>query len=168
MTTPFLYFAYGSNLSVPRLRARTPSAEPIGAATLPGFRLVFDKWSRDGSAKADCERTGAPSSVVHGGLFRIDAADRPALDRAEGLGHGYDACEVALETERGTVTAWTYVATDKRPGLLPYSWYLQHVLVGAKTFRLPQRYIASIASLPSVDDPDAARHAMELSIYTPR
>ena len=44
----------------------------------------------------------------------------------------------------------------------------QLVLVGAKTFRLPHRYIASIASLPSVADPDAARHAMELAIYMPR
>ena len=73
-----------------------------------------------------------------------------------------------LKTERGTVTAWTYVATDKRPGLLPYSWYLQHVLIGAEAFRLPPDHIASIRSLPSVADPDTARHAMELSIYTPR
>jgi hypothetical protein len=106
--------------------------------------------------------------VVHGGLFRIDAADRPALDRAEGLGQGYEAREVALTTESGTVTALTYVATEKRPDLLPYSWYLQHVLIGAQAWRLPHRYIASIASLPSVADPDTARHAMELSIYTPR
>jgi hypothetical protein len=69
MTTTFLYFAYGSNMSAPRLRARTPSAEPIGAAKLPGFRLVFDKWGRDDSAKADCEHTDAPDHVVHGGLF---------------------------------------------------------------------------------------------------
>ncbi|WP_291013006.1 gamma-glutamylcyclotransferase family protein [Hydrogenophaga sp.] len=168
MTTTFLYFAYGSNMSAPRLRTRTPSAEPIGTAELRGFRLVFDKWGRDGSAKADCERTDAPDQVVHGGLFRIHAVDRPAMDRAEGLGQGYDACEVALKTERGAVTAWTYVATDKRPGLLPYSWYLQHVLIGAKAWRLPHRYIASIASLPTVADPDTARHAMELSIYAPR
>jgi gamma-glutamylcyclotransferase len=154
MTTTFLYFAYGSNMSAPRLRARTPSAEPIGAAKLPGFRLVFDKWGRDDSAKADCEHTDAP--------------DRPALDRAEGMGQGYNACEVALKTECGTVTAWTYVATDKRPGLLPYGWYLQHVLIGAKAWWLPHRYITSIASLPSVPDPDSARHAMELSIYAPR
>lgn len=44
MTNPFLYFAYGSNNSPARLRTRTPSAEPIEAARLPGFRLVFDKW----------------------------------------------------------------------------------------------------------------------------
>jgi hypothetical protein len=168
MTSTFLYFAYGSNLSIQRLRARTPSAEPIGAAELPGFRLVFDKRGRDGSAKADCERTDAPDPVVHGGLFRIHAADRPALDRAEGLGQGYDACEVALKTERGTMTAWTYVATDKRPGLLPYGWYLRHVLIGAEAFRLPSAYVAAIRSLPSMADPDTARHAMELSIYPPR
>jgi hypothetical protein len=168
MSTTFLYFAYGSNLSVPRLQARTPSAEPIGVVELPGFRLVFDKWGQDGSAKADCERTGAPDHRVHGGLFRIHAADRPALDRAEGLGKGYDACEVTLKTADGGVSAWTYVATDKRPGLLPYGWYLHHVLIGAEAFRLPPAYISAIRSLPSMADPDAARQARELSIYEAR
>lgn len=82
MTNPFLYFAYGSNNSPARLRARTPSAEPIEAARLPGFRLVFDKWGLDRSAMADCERTDAPDPVVYGGLFRLQAADRATRDGA--------------------------------------------------------------------------------------
>ena len=38
-----LYFAYGSNLHPPRLRARTPSARALGRADLEGYRLLFHK-----------------------------------------------------------------------------------------------------------------------------
>lgn len=166
MTATFLYFAYGSNMSARRLQARTPSATPIGAAELSGYKLVFDKWSRDGSAKADCEKTGDPTDIVFGGLYQINASERPALDKAEGLGNGYDAVEIVLKTKQGAVKALTYVATDKRPGLLPYIWYLQHVLSGAKEFGLPENYTTSVASLASQKDPNVTREASELSIYS--
>ena len=47
-----LYFAYGSNLSSPRLRARVPSARPEGVARLEGQRLALDKPGRDGTARS--------------------------------------------------------------------------------------------------------------------
>jgi gamma-glutamylcyclotransferase (GGCT)/AIG2-like uncharacterized protein YtfP len=163
----FLYFAYGSNMSPERLRAadRTPSAELIGAARLSGYRLVFDKIGKDGSAKADCERTGAPRDVVHGALFRIAHSERPALDRAEGLGRGYDACDIDVETDAGRVSALTYLATHKDATLAPFSWYMQHVLSGARRCGLPAPYIAAIERVASVRDLDAEREARELSIY---
>jgi len=37
------YFAYGSNMSLARLRRRVPSARRIAVATLPGYRLRFHK-----------------------------------------------------------------------------------------------------------------------------
>jgi gamma-glutamylcyclotransferase len=161
----FLYFAYGSNMSARRLQARTPSATPVGAAELPGYKLVFDKRGRDGSAKADCERTGAPTDLVLGGLYQIKEGERSALDQAEGLGNGYDAVEIVLNTDQGPMRALTYVATDKQPGLVPYGWYMQHVLTGAREFGLPESYTASVAGVASRKDPDAAREASELSIY---
>ena len=36
-----LYFAYGSNMSTPRLQARLPHARPLGPAWLDGHRLAF-------------------------------------------------------------------------------------------------------------------------------
>ena len=166
----FLYFAYGSNMSLERLRAadRTPSAELIGSARVSGYRLVFDKIGRDGSAKADCERTALPRDAVHGAIYRIAHRDRPALDAAEGLGRGYDAFDIAVELDAGTVTALTYLATRKDASLLPYSWYLQHVLHGARQCGLPASYIAAIERVASLRDPDAGREARELLIYAKR
>ena len=51
MPGTFLYFAYGSNMFVRRLVARTPSAVRIATAFVEGRRLVFDKVSTDGSGK---------------------------------------------------------------------------------------------------------------------
>lgn len=168
MTNTFLYFAYGSNMSVRRLQTRTPSASAIGPAEISGYKLVFDKWSRDGSAKADCEKTGNSSDLVLGGLFQIDDSQRSALDKAEGRGMGYDVVDLVVSTAAGPVMALTYVATDKRPGLTPYGWYLEHVLTGAKEFGLPENYIQSIAGLCTQQDPNSAREAKELAIYASR
>jgi hypothetical protein len=53
-----LYFAYGSNMSVSRLVARTPSAQPLGRCALRGHQLRFHKVGGDGSAKCDAFHTG--------------------------------------------------------------------------------------------------------------
>lgn len=166
----FLYFAYGSNMSPARLRAvdRTPSAQCVGTARVAGYRLVFDKVGRDGSGKADCERSGMPMHVVHGVLFRIAHGDRPALDRAEDLGNGYDAFDIRVQTVSGSVSALTYLATRKDATLAPFTWYMQHVLNGARQGGLPPAYIADIEGVAAVRDLDVAREARELSLYAKR
>lgn len=64
----FLYFAYGSNMLFRRLKARTPSARLVGVGHVLGYRLVFDKVSKDGSGKCDIERTGVNADMVYGAL----------------------------------------------------------------------------------------------------
>lgn len=156
------YFAYGSNMSLRRLQARVPAARPLGTAVLAGHALRFHKAGRDGSAKCDAFHTADVSDAIHGVLFHIDDAGKSVLDRVEGLGAGYDEKQVTLAC--GT-TAITYVATHIDEGLLPFHWYKQHVLVGAREARLPVDYVGLIECHPSREDPDAARHARETSIH---
>lgn len=163
--TAFTYFAYGSNMSVARLRQRTPSAAVIGAASLKGHRLVFDKASKDGSGKADCERTEAEGDVVYGGLFRINQSELGDLDKAEGRGAGYERVSVTVATPEGDFEAVTYLATKKQPGLKPYSWYVEHVVFGARALNLPLDYIERIRLVQTLEDPDIERAQRELSIY---
>lgn len=59
-----LYFAYGSNMSSARLRARVPSCRPIGIAFLPGHELRFHKRSKDGSGKCDAFQVEGGAGVV--------------------------------------------------------------------------------------------------------
>jgi gamma-glutamylcyclotransferase len=162
-----LYFAYGSNMSRARLRERAPSADALGCFALKGHDLRFHKSSSDGSAKCDAYATRDPGDAVYGVLFRIDPSEKPALDHAEGLGYGYDQKDITVAAHDGSlVTAITYVATNINTNLKPYSWYLNHVLVGAMEASLPSDYIAAkIKSIDAVADNDKERDAKQRAIH---
>ena len=84
-----LYFAYGSNMAIERLRARVPSVELICVAALVGHTLKFHKPSKkDGSGKCDAAYTGNSEDNVLGALYSIQTNQLPELDRFEGRGHG--------------------------------------------------------------------------------
>ncbi len=162
-----LYFAYGSNMSMRRLRAgnRAPSADRITVATLPGYRLVFHKKSADGSAKCDAYYTGRPDDFIIGVLYELRESEKRSLDIIEGLGHGYDEKEVTVITDSGPLNAVAYFATNIDASMKPYDWYKVHVVVGAQENDLPANYLDMIDAVESVADPDRQREARELSIY---
>jgi len=159
----FINFAYGSNMSSLRLRARTPSARPIGIAQLAGHRLMWHKAGRDGSAKCDAFATGDARDVVWGVLYRIDLVERPQLDLAEGLGQGYDHKTVSVRAAAGWVSAGLYQATHIDSNLQPFDWYLAYVLRGAQEHGLPDSYLQQLAGVSAVVDVDGERRAMNLA-----
>jgi gamma-glutamylcyclotransferase len=159
MPGTFLYFAYGSNMFACRLAARTPSAVRIATAFVEGRRLAFDKVSTDGSGKCDIEATGNPADRVYGVIFRIATSEERALDEAEGVGHGYRKDEILVVTLEGTLSAMTYIATQKDPKRRPYEWYKAFVVQGAAENALPAAYMELIRAVPSQTDPNTARRA---------
>ena len=161
-----IYFSYGSNMSSLRIRHRIPSAPPASAAKLEQHRLKFHKIGRDGSAKCDIEYTRQAADLVYGVAFDLSATEKAILDRHEGLGKGYEQKRVSILLPGGTrLDAVTYYATSIDASLLPYHWYKEHVLRGAREHGLPGDYIASIESVASIPDPDQDIHERELSIY---
>jgi gamma-glutamylcyclotransferase len=161
------YFAYGSNMSLRRLRARLPSARPMGRVTLPGRDLRFHKRGKDGSAKCDAFATGNLSHTVQGVLYRLSLEEKATLDHIEGLGSGYGEQTVVVLDSAGTrLTALTYVATDIDAALLPWSWYRHHVLVGAREAGLEESYFQRIAAVVCLEDPDRARDARQRAVHS--
>jgi gamma-glutamylcyclotransferase len=162
-----LYFAYGSNMSIPRFKKRVPSARCEGTGFLYGHRLAFHKVGRkDGSGKCDALATGNPEDLLAGVLYSIDPDHRSLLHAVEGVGAGYEIMHVDITTPSGsTESAFTYYATNIKPGLKPFHWYKQHVLHGARQNNLPADYVDHILSIESIEDPDAARVLRELSVY---
>lgn len=159
-------FSYGSNMSLERLRDRVRSAQFVAVATLSKHRLRFHKASNDGSGKCDAESTGNPDDCVIGVVFEISEDEKPALDRKEGLGTGYDEREVEVVTSDGrTLPSVMYFATNIDPSRRPYCWYKIHVLVGAQENSLPVEYIAQIEAVDADNDPDRDRCERELAIY---
>jgi hypothetical protein len=152
----FMYFAYGSNLLRERLAARCLSAKRHDIAVLADHRLTFDKISTDGSGK--CGFKPAAGETLPGVVWEIDISERPALDRAERVGYGYDADEIAVADTRGqTQRALTYRATRCDPSLAPYDWYRALVLAGAMQQGLPQPYIEHLRAVAVKEDPKPRR-----------
>ena len=163
---PTEYFAYGSNMATARLRARMPSAEPLGLAALPGHELRFHKHSKkDGSAKCDAFATPDKDAAVVGVLFKFDSADRDKLDAAEGAGKGYDARVVTVINHKGRRRkVLSYFASPDAidASVKPYTWYKDHVLAGAKEHNVPPDYVAQyIDAVEAVEDPDRERDKKE-------
>lgn len=161
-----LYFAYGSNMSTPRLQARVPAASLLGTGCLQGYTLAFHKVSiRDGSGKCDASYTGNSTDAVFGVLYELSDADLDMLDRIEGVGQGYEARRLNIRFNDELVVAQTYLATRINKALKPMLWYKEHVLRGATEHRLPNHYIEYIDSIEAIADIDADRAAREGSIY---
>jgi gamma-glutamylcyclotransferase (GGCT)/AIG2-like uncharacterized protein YtfP len=156
------YFAYGSNMCTNWLRSRVPSCRFHAVGTLKGYVLKFHKRSMDGSGKCNAFLTNDENDGVMGVIFELNEAEKPALDRAEGLGNGYHEIDVRVLTACGTVTARMYVADPNAvdDSLAPYTWYKDIVVGGAREHGLPEAYIQSIETIGKARvDPDPQREA---------
>ena len=159
------YFAYGSNMSSRRLLARVPSARSLGVAHLLGYEMRFAKQSHDGSAKCTISSNSDASTL--GIVYHIPNDQRAILDRIEGQGFGYDVCDIRITTQSGRrVSAFTYLSEDTDETLPAYTWYVEHVVRGAREHGIAQQYIEKIESTRAIEDPNPDRHQFELSIYT--
>ena len=170
------YFAYGSNMSVPRLQQRVPSARYIGAYYLPKHDLRFHKKGVDGSAKCDAYLTNNEEDVVFGVLFEFCPSEKHFLDAAEGLGVFYFEKDVTIyDQHHQAEQASLYYATgnhatgnhasDSTPDIHPFTWYKHHVFYGASQANLPADYLAKIENIEAIDDTNEQRKAKEMAIY---
>jgi gamma-glutamylcyclotransferase (GGCT)/AIG2-like uncharacterized protein YtfP len=158
------YFAYGSNLYWPRMTQRVPSARFVAVGKLLGYVLKFHKRGADDSAKCNVYATGLSSDEVYGAVFSINAQERPLLDAAEGLGHGYNHTLIEIVTDISVLTAFTYTADPRfvDDSLTSLTWYKKYVVAGAKHYALPASYIRMLEDIDAVPDNDhqrARRHA---------
>ena len=79
------YLAYGSNLSIERMRGRCPDAEVIGRAMIPGYRMLFKK-SQSGFYATIEQDANCTVPVL---VYRISEYDEALLDRCEGYPRHY-------------------------------------------------------------------------------
>ena len=147
------YAAYGSNLHPARLTARLPSANLLGNAFVPGHSLLFDKRSKDGSAKCGIESGG---DGIHVAVFNVSEDERGRLDEIEGVGHGYQ--QIAIEVP-GFGCCFAYEATPSHicAGLPAYDWYREFVLLGCRFHGFPDDYVAEVAAKTVTFDADPTR-----------
>jgi len=162
----FYFFSYGSNLLLERIKERVPSVEIVQTYQLIGFSLAFNKASSDGSTKTNIERTENPNDFVWGVIQRIDISEKSALDRAEGLGYGYDLDsfeipEIDQEVHYYIAQESKYLKDGK-----PYDWYLGYVIYGAIENRFPNEYINALECIASDIDTDSDRREQHDKVLT--
>lgn len=164
----FYIFSYGSNMLYSRISNRCPSVEVVDKVCIPGFKLDFNKLSRDDSGKANITKTDNKDDFIWGVIHRISWNDKPELDKAEGLGHGYDLVSMnkLSITTNFNHHIKSYISTDKKyhTRKKPYAWYMQLVIEGAKENGLPDEYINQLKNIGSKPDKNERRKLKELSI----
>ena len=164
-----LVFCYGSNMSSKRIKKRCPSARFLSTAYLTRYKFGFNKVSSDGSSKGNIIFTGLENDLVRGVIFEISQTEKIELDRAEGLGSGYDEQTIAVRgNDSELIQVQVYLATGLEylnETLLPFDWYHEHCLRGAREFNLLGGYIGLIEDFNRKIDENGERRKKELSIY---
>jgi len=157
------YFAYGANVHPGWLRRRVPAAVQLGAAELPGHRIMFHKRGHDGSGRSNAWCTDRPGDRLPGALYRLAAED---LERLGAARAGYRPAEVLVQAAAGPLTAltWRANAAEIEEGLLPWDWYLALIRAGAALHDLPEPYQRWLESVTVAPDPDRARAALAASV----
>ena len=79
------YLAYGSNLSIERMKGRCPDAEVVGRAMIPGYRLLFKKSQSGFYATIEQDANCAVPVLA----YMISDYDEALLDRCEGYPRHY-------------------------------------------------------------------------------
>ena len=102
-----LYIAYGSNLNLPQMAFRCPTAEVAGKSELKGYELLF-RGGRRGAVATVEPKDGGSVPVL---LWKIRKADEEALDRYEGYPHFYEKQMMEVELDGKPVSAMVYVMT---------------------------------------------------------
>jgi hypothetical protein len=73
---------------------------------------------------------------------------------------------VSVEDGNGNAfEALIYCALRIDNTLKPFSWYLHHVIFGAKKANISADYIAAIENVQCIEDPNQQRELKELAIY---
>ena len=158
------YFAFGSNLNHYRLHQRIGDYGTVGIGYLPDHKLAFNKRGGDDSGK--CTVTASVSDKVWGAVCQLSLEQKKKLDYFEGVGHGYDAITTKIITHEKTVDAVLYQAQldAMDDGLVPFDWYKEFVLTGAKYHNLPEEYILRIEKIKVITDPNINRVQLNLNI----
>ena len=137
------YIAYGSNLNIPQMRMRCPSARIIGTSEIKDYQLLF-KGSKTGSYLTIEPKEGSRVPVV---AWEVTAEDEAALDRYEGFPAFYYKKEMELPIKgikSGKVrirNTFVYIMHEDRPLGLPSDYYLATCLQGYRSFGFDEAFL---------------------------
>ena len=124
---PRYYVAYGSNLNLPQMKWRCPTAKVVGNDILQDWQLRFR--GTPGNAVATIERMKNHTVPVL--VFEVQPTDEFSLDGYEGWPTLYRKEDVTVKVDGKPVTAFVYIMNEKNhPYNQPGSYYYGVILAG--------------------------------------
>lgn len=123
---PTLYIAYGSNLNLPQMEFRCPTAEVAGVSELKDYELLF-RGGRRGAVATVEPKEGSSVPVL---LWKIHQKDEEALDIYEGYPRLYDKQMMDVELDGRTVSAMVYIMTPGHEFGVPSDYYADVIRQG--------------------------------------
>lgn len=135
------YIAYGSNMNLPQMAKRCPTAKVVGGTMMRNWRLMFRGGER--GAVATVERARGKKVPVL--VWRLQPADEEALDAYEGYPHLYRKETLRITVGGRRVYAMIYIMNEQNnPYGSPSSYYLNTISEGYRTagFDLQPLYTA--------------------------
>lgn len=145
---PALYIAYGSNLNLPQMAFRCPTAEVVGKTELKDYELLFRGSRRSAVATVE-PKEGSTVPVL---LWKISQKDEAALDIYEGYPYFYDKQIMELELNGKMVSAMVYIMTPGHEFGVPSDYYAGVIREGYKSAGFDMQVLD-----------DAIDHAWELT-----
>lgn len=126
MSKEKIYIAYGSNLNLPQMAQRCPTAKVLGTSEIKDYELLF-RGSRTGfyATVEPCEGKNVPIL-----LWSVHPQDEKALDRYEGYPIFYEKTDMPVELDGKTVNAFMYVMTEGHQLGMPSQRYVNTIAEG--------------------------------------
>lgn len=129
MSKEKIYIAYGSNLNLPQMAQRCPTAKVLGATEIKDYELLF-RGSRTGSYATVEPCQGKSVPVL---LWAVGKKDELALDRYEGYPTFYEKESMSVVMDGQSVDAFVYVMTAGHRLGMPSQQYVDTIAEGYKT-----------------------------------
>jgi len=121
-----LYIAYGSNLNLPQMSFRCPTAKVVGTSEIKDYELLF-RGGRKSSVATVEPLKGSRVPVL---LWKLKERDLQALDRYEGYPSFYRKEILPVELKGKTIPAMVYIMNDGHPFGSPSDYYLDTIMEG--------------------------------------
>lgn len=120
------YIAYGSNLNLPQMAHRCPTAKVVGTSEIKDYELVF-RGGRRGAVATIEPLEGSSVPVL---LWKIRPQDEEALNRYEGFPRFYRQEMMEVELDSKPVNAMVYIMNDGHEYGAPSDFYLNTIAEG--------------------------------------
>ncbi len=120
-----LYIAYGSNLYIPQMKRRCPTAEVVGKSVLTDWQIVFRGHDHGVATIEPCIGKNVPVLI-----WRIFPRDEKALDIYEGVPHLYRKETMAVELDGMTVKGLIYIMNEGNRIVHPNISYFSTIRAG--------------------------------------